>query len=304
MKKYLIIVILTFISINVNVSGQTQFIRITAGNYLEEAFYDMPDAKLVNIFTTPTVTINQFNDYEFRLYGDTIGSAKWWVATYYDANDKVTSMTAFVPSATGYFKCLTWTSPLTDGFVKNCYFNSKRSIVITETAQFKSFVSAIKDNPTFVAAYENNSYAVGAGIPDSIVIGGEPLSFELDEPMYYFMAVDSATLTATCMCYQYFDSSDINCKYLSIKEQASVGSFISPNPSASGTTLTLDLLTAGNLTISLYNLLGEELLELHNSFTDAGIFSRTFSIEMLPIGVYYLKIIHNGNIKIEKVIKN
>ena len=77
-----------------------------------------------------------------------------------------------------------------------------------------------------------------------------------------------------------------------------------PNPTTATSTLSLDLEQAGILTITLNNLLGEELLELHNGFVDTGTYTQTFSIETLPIGVYYLKIIHNGNVKVEKVIRN
>jgi len=78
---------------------------------------------------------------------------------------------------------------------------------------------------------------------------------------------------------------------------------ISPNPTEATSTLTLELQTAGVLTITLNDLLGAELFELHNAFTDAGTFTKTFSIEALPQGVYYLKIKHNGTTKIEKVIR-
>jgi len=77
-----------------------------------------------------------------------------------------------------------------------------------------------------------------------------------------------------------------------------------PNPTDAHTTVALDLETAGNLTVTLNNMLGQELLEIHNGFADVGEFSRTFSLKKLPIGVYYLKIVHNGNVKVEKVIRN
>ena len=77
-----------------------------------------------------------------------------------------------------------------------------------------------------------------------------------------------------------------------------------PNPTEATSTITLDWQAAGNLKITLNDLLGRELFELHNAFEDTGTFTKTFSIEALPLGVYYLKIIHNGNIKIEKVIRN
>ncbi|MCL2040188.1 MAG: T9SS type A sorting domain-containing protein [Bacteroidetes bacterium] len=77
-----------------------------------------------------------------------------------------------------------------------------------------------------------------------------------------------------------------------------------PNPTDATTTLILELLSAGNLKITLEDLLGIELLELHNTFEDTGKFATTFSLETFPTGVYLLKINHNGNVKMEKVIRN
>ena len=76
-----------------------------------------------------------------------------------------------------------------------------------------------------------------------------------------------------------------------------------PNPTNATSTLTFDIASSGNLTITLTDLLGAELFELHNAFTDAGVFVKTFSIEALPVGIYYLKINHSGNIRMEKVVK-
>jgi len=78
---------------------------------------------------------------------------------------------------------------------------------------------------------------------------------------------------------------------------------ISPNPTVSDVTVSFDLVSSGNLTVTLSNLLGQELFEIHNDFTNAGPFSKTFSINTLPKGMYYLNIIHNGTVKVEKVIK-
>jgi hypothetical protein len=67
--------------------------------------------------------------------------------------------------------------------------------------------------------------------------------------------------------------------------------------------MTLHLNDVGNLTVTLHNILGQEIMELHSGFTDTRRFIKTFSMETLPIGVYYIKITHNGNTKIEKVVR-
>ena len=93
-------------------------------------------------------------------------------------------------------------------------------------------------------------------------------------------------------------------EYNSVEEPSTITNLqISPNPTNNTSTLTLGLETAGCLIIALNNILGQELFELYNAFTDATTFTKTFSIAELPIGVYYLKITHNGNVKVEKVIR-
>jgi len=79
---------------------------------------------------------------------------------------------------------------------------------------------------------------------------------------------------------------------------------IYPNPTVSDFTVSFDLETAGNLTVTLNDLLGQELFEIYNDFTVEENFTKTFSLKDLPIGVYYLKIVHNGNVRVEKVIRN
>jgi len=90
---------------------------------------------------------------------------------------------------------------------------------------------------------------------------------------------------------------------LGIKEEAITNISLAPNPTDASTTLSFDLDVAGNLTITLTDLLGAELFELHNEFTAAGTFTKTFSLENILTGSYFLKINHNGNISYEKIIK-
>ena len=78
---------------------------------------------------------------------------------------------------------------------------------------------------------------------------------------------------------------------------------ISPNPTDALTTLSLELASAGILTLTLNDLQGRELLEIYSGFSDAGIFVKTFSMEVLPVGVYYLRVVHNGGVAVERIIK-
>jgi len=76
-----------------------------------------------------------------------------------------------------------------------------------------------------------------------------------------------------------------------------------PNITNSESVVTLDLENSGNLIITLNDVLGNEVLELYNNYAYIGTFTKEFSIKCLPQGLYYIKAIHNGNIKIGKIIK-
>jgi len=89
----------------------------------------------------------------------------------------------------------------------------------------------------------------------------------------------------------------------SIEEENLINCFLSPNPTNSTVTMTLHLKDVGNLTVTLNNILGQELFEIYSGFTDTKILTKTFSVETLPLGVYYLNISHNGNVTVEKVVR-
>jgi len=79
---------------------------------------------------------------------------------------------------------------------------------------------------------------------------------------------------------------------------------IAPNPTNNGTILTFTVLTPGNLVVKLFNETGEELMELHNAYTKRGEFSKNFTMSKFSKGVYFMRIEHNGKIKMEKFIRN
>ena len=77
-----------------------------------------------------------------------------------------------------------------------------------------------------------------------------------------------------------------------------------PNPTTNECILTLDLEDSGILFISLKNILGEELLEINNSFIDVGTFKTSFSLKDFTQGIYFLNIQHQENLIIKKIIIN
>jgi hypothetical protein len=91
---------------------------------------------------------------------------------------------------------------------------------------------------------------------------------------------------------------------VSIAEATIADISVSPNPTSNETTLTFTVLSSGNLEIKLVNVSGQELMELHSAYTEAGDFTKNFTLAKLPAGVYYLRIAHNNKVKMEKVIRN
>ena len=89
----------------------------------------------------------------------------------------------------------------------------------------------------------------------------------------------------------------------SIEDENLINCFLSPNPTNSTVTMTLHLKNVGNLTVTLNNILGQELFEIHSSFTDTKRFIKTFSLEALARGMYYLRIVHNGKMQMAKVVR-
>jgi hypothetical protein len=75
-----------------------------------------------------------------------------------------------------------------------------------------------------------------------------------------------------------------------------------PNPATDNTTITLELQQASQVHISLNDVLGREIKQIYNAFTDAGTFTQSFTTTAIPKGIYYLKIFIGGDVKVEKVV--
>ena len=143
----------------------------------------------------------------------------------------------------------------------------------------------ISDWKYYVPCYHQPCDTIGIGKADAGV-----------NSMELVRAYTRATLAAIAELAELDDSN--------IENENFINCVIAPNPTNSTATVTMYLKDVGNLTVTLNNLLGQELLEIHNGFITTVEFTKTFSLESLAKGMYYLKIIHNGNTKIEKVIKN
>jgi hypothetical protein len=75
-----------------------------------------------------------------------------------------------------------------------------------------------------------------------------------------------------------------------------------PNPFNPSTKINYGLKKAGNVEISVYNILGNKVATLVNGFKSAGNHSISFNASNLSSGVYFYKIISNGFIETRKMI--
>lgn len=65
---------------------------------------------------------------------------------------------------------------------------------------------------------------------------------------------------------------------------------VSPQPASDGATLRYRLETPGEVTLSLYNLLGERIAMLYNGMQDAGLHDIPADTRSLPVGVYFCRL--------------
>ena len=78
---------------------------------------------------------------------------------------------------------------------------------------------------------------------------------------------------------------------------------VHPNPASNGNfTVSFELEKSCNMKIALYDLTGHELLQVYDGFTSSGFFSRIINASNLSSGVYFLKILLDGEHLVEKII--
>jgi len=187
--------------------------------------------------------------------------------------------------------------------------------VDTSETRLSEFKSVIKQDDELFAKLEfattdtvNQYFAFGIGYIETLGSKDAFAEYGIDKTRpICFVATSSRHENKWDFCYSYADEeiTELTChSTVGISEPSTIANLlVSPNPADANTTVTVDLETAGNLTVTLNNLHGQELMEIHNGFTVEGNFIKTFSLKELPIGVYYLKIVHNGNVRVEKVIR-
>ena len=75
-----------------------------------------------------------------------------------------------------------------------------------------------------------------------------------------------------------------------------------PNPFNPSTRINFGLKNAGNVEITVYNILGNKIATLINEFKSAGNHSVSFNASNLSSGIYFYKIITNEFVQTKKMI--
>ena len=96
------------------------------------------------------------------------------------------------------------------------------------------------------------------------------------------------------------DTSPVEETYL-IKSNSDISIF--PNPLSNSGAIKYNLKEPEAIEIKLYDVLGNQLQTLFSGYRDAGFVSIDFSVETIPIGVYYIVFKHNNNVLVEKFVK-
>lgn len=75
-----------------------------------------------------------------------------------------------------------------------------------------------------------------------------------------------------------------------------------PNPFNPSTVIEFALPEAGQVTLTVYNVLGQEVIQLVNGYVDAGYKQVTFNASNLSSGVYYYRIVSGDFVQVKKMI--
>lgn len=150
-----------------------------------------------------------------------------------------------------------------------------------------------KDYDTF--EYNNEAYKTGGY--DGYPIGdlnwwpAEKAAWEADASVQTYDEIIASVLDGTFA----FPTG------ISEKESATNQVSIYPNPASGYTRLSVDLESAGSLTVSIINLCGQEVYNVNES-ASSGNYTMNLDVSDLPAGVYLVKVTAGNNIGTKKLI--
>ena len=75
-----------------------------------------------------------------------------------------------------------------------------------------------------------------------------------------------------------------------------------PNPFNPSTKIKYNIASAGNVKLTVYNVLGQEIAELVNGEVSAGLHEVTFNASSLPSGAYLYKLEQGSSVMVKKML--
>lgn len=318
MKKISITLFIIAILFNATAKAELELIPISGGEYIKEwvaESFGMEEPQLVNALTTPYIVITGYGnyDYTFKWEGDSIGYATFWIFTYRDLTDydNIAAVTLFL--ANDNLQVMTWNISMLELFY-GFKFSGIKDINITEE-DFTEYVAKIRtQSPIYEKIismdgdYVNNLFAIGVGFPDNIAFKGNDLTDLNKEQLIYYTSAFYPLSDEVSVDFCYADAAPVG-ELSCIADNNSISEFIvnsslAPNPASDDCILTFDLTDATNVTINVIDVLGRNIMQLYDNYTDSGIFTHIFDTKELPNGIYNLVMRIGNNVKVEKLVVN
>ena len=264
-------------------------LKVTQNSY---AWADPPDDDYVMLeFVVENVSGDQVNNIYFGLYMD------WDINVYDDNSANYDSMNSlgymYGPMSNFYGIALLSNSPTSYRAVRNefyvwpgfsdanKYLFMTEGFVVTQSTTPHDWSHVLSTGPYILAPREGVTVAYA-------VLGGDDLADLQANAQAAQARYDSLTL--------FSPEKD------RILPQAFTLFQNYPNPFNARTIISYDLPIPGMVSLKIYNILGEEVGSLMDSFQEAGTHRVTFDAYNLASGIYFYKLILNGSTKVAKMM--
>lgn len=163
------------------------------------------------------------------------------------------------------------------------------------------------DNQIFIMTWENGMYTSGdvssEGVPDWLPHNAGLMSGEVSASI---PLPNGQVLLATSDSYLYRSVSEVtsvdnrNPLVVTVDKFSLEQNY--PNPFNPSTKIKFSIADEGYYTLTIFNVIGEEVAQLLNRQLSTGIYNIEFHAQNLPSGIYYYSLKGNGSVKTNKMM--
>ncbi|NOS84326.1 MAG: T9SS type A sorting domain-containing protein [Ignavibacteria bacterium] len=186
----------------------------------------------------------------------------------------------------------------------NTYTNARPSSLAIDAnghAYISGFTVPLNSSNFLTLQYNLNGQLIWSDIYDGPAnLQDETNSIRIDQSgnnLYVFGFSTSNSTSSDFTLIKYNRSSDNGDSFVN----SSLNNY--PNPFNPITKISFNLLQEGFITLKIFNILGEEIKTLiYNEYRKKGTHNIEFNAQNLPSGVYFYKLISNGNIQTQKML--